>query len=99
MENTFAIGKVKVLTGGQMLSEADRMARAEVEFERGIVRDVKGGIVMTSEQVGRRVANLKSKKVLTKARLKEAEEKNQTNKVEILKQRLVDIDAKIKELK
>lgn len=76
MEANFDMGmnipKPKVLIGEQMLSEADRMARAEIEAERGIVRDEKGGIVRTPEQVERRIAELEAKITLTKATAKEA---------------------------
>lgn len=92
------IAKPKVLTGSEMMSEADRMSRAEIESKRGIVRDENGGIVMTAKQIGKRIEALQAKKILTKATIKEAEAKKQPAKVEILKGRLKDIDAKIKEL-
>lgn len=120
------VPKPKILTGAEMLSEADRMSRAEIEAKRGIVRDEKGGIIMTPGQIKGRIAQLEAKKETVKARMRDAKniiaantkkltkaieddngenaldlDKNidkQKAKVEILNQRLKDIDAKIKEL-
>jgi polyhydroxyalkanoate synthesis regulator phasin len=91
--------KPKILTGGEMMSEADRMTRAEIEAKRGIVREENGGIVMTPKQIEKRIAALLEKKIVVRKTIKEAEAKKQKAKVEILNQRLKDIDAKIKELK
>lgn len=93
------IAKPKILTGTEMMGEADRMARAEIEAKRGIKRDAGGGIILTDKQKAERIEVLKEKKLIIKQRIKNAEAAKDKNKRSILEQRLIDIDARIKELK
>ena len=124
MNNQINIPKPRILTGEDMLSEADRMKRAEIEIGRGIVRDEKGGIVLTPEQKEARIGALSGKVLTTKQTIEDAKNliaiaemqkeaegatketitncdqqiEKQKAKLVILNQRLVDIDAKIKEI-
>ena len=124
IKNGLGINKPMFIGEGSATKEQIE-ERAEIEAERGIVRDEKGGIVLTAKQKKQRKETLEQKRETIFATLKDAENLisyaninlnnkelskddyilhnnqviKQTEKVEILKQRLKDLDAKLEELK
>lgn len=95
MNKKFQIFSPTILTGEEMMNEAGRVLRAEVESKRGIIRDRDGKIIRTEEWLRKRIKFLEEKKKIIEERLKIAKEDKRSD----LQKRLQLIEAELKEIK